>query len=69
MEAVSFDDRGKCEFAEENKMIQKLEGGMKTGVLERKETKCLWASREQELPECHFRIPKRPCILLLHQAL
>lgn len=46
LEVVFFDDRGKCEFVEENKMIQKFEGGMKIGVLERKEIKCFWVFRE-----------------------
>jgi len=56
---VLFYDRSKWGFAEESKMIHKLEGGMKTSVLGRKGTWQLWASRKEELPECHFRISRR----------
>lgn len=54
--AFSFDDRGKWRFAEENKVIHKLEGTMKAGILRKERNMAATCSRKQELPACHFKI-------------
>lgn len=57
--AVSFDDRSKWVFAEENKMTYKLERTKKTDWPLRKEENMVAVGSQQALPECRFKISRR----------